>query len=128
MNDEIDQLKREKKVLETDVRNLEKREMITFDNIDSLDAECLELELKKKQLDASIRTLQVNFNDRLKTLTEDLGLYVIEAIRKYAGQKLGNVTIDDLIDDTAHFGGILREMLEEPSGEFFRIFNQCTMN
>ena len=92
--------------------------LTSFDNIDSLDAECHELELKKKQVDASINTLQVNFDDRLKTLTEDLGLYVIEAIRKYAGQKLGNVTIDDLIDDTAHFGGILREMLEEPSGEF----------
>ena len=37
---------------------------------------------------------------------------------------MGKVTIDDLIDDTALFGGILREMLEEPIRGIFRIFNQ----
>ena len=91
--------------------------MILIDKIDRLRAESLELELKKTQLESSKKTLQVNFDDRRKTLIEDVEPYVIEAIREYGAQLMENVTIEDLIYDT-RFGGILREMLKEPSGEF----------
>jgi hypothetical protein len=60
---------------------------------------------------------QVNFDDRRKTLIEDFERYVIEAIREYGVQRMENVTIEDLIY-TGHFGGILGEILKEPSGEF----------
>ena len=62
----IDQLKLEKKYLETNMKieiaNLEKRENILFDSVGRLKAECHELELKKEELDASFKTLQVNFD------------------------------------------------------------------
>lgn len=100
-----------------EINNFEKQKMILIDKIDRLRAECLELDLKKTQLESSKKTLQVNFDDRRKTLIEDVEPYVIEAIREYVAGRMENVTIEDLIYDTS-FGGILREMLEEPSGEF----------
>lgn len=100
-----------------EINNFEKQKMILIDKIDRLRAECLELDLKKTQLESSKKTLQVNFDDRRKTLIEDVEPYVIEAIREYGAGRMENVTIEDLIYDTS-FGGILREMLEEPSGEF----------
>ena len=43
----------------------------------------IELEMKKNQLDSSIKNLQVNFDARRKTFIE-CGLYIMEAIRHYA--------------------------------------------
>lgn len=81
-------------------------------------AESHELESKKKQLDISIKTFQVNFYNSRKTLIEDFEQYVNEAIREYGAQRMENDTIEELIYDTGLFGRILREMLKEPTEEF----------
>ena len=46
------------------INNLEREEIMLINKIGSLRTESHELESKKKQLDVSIKTLQVNFDDR----------------------------------------------------------------
>jgi hypothetical protein len=115
------QLKYEKKALETavskdvaEIKNLGKQKRILIDDICCLGKEYNEKASKIKQLNVALNIWQVNYHSVVRKLIEDIELYVIEAIRESAGMKMGNCTVNELLDEDDYLKILLRHILKMP--------------
>ena len=67
--------------------------------------------IREEQTRTCIDLCQINYNSVVRKLIEDIVLYVIEAIREGAGLKMGNCTVNGLLEDNDYFKNALRDLL-----------------
>ena len=98
------------------IENLDKQKVTVIRLLCTLEAKVNQLALKRKQLDSTINISEANRDALCEKFIEDAEPYVIESIRDYAGQRMDNFTLVDLMDHPHDFGRVLHYWLKEPTG------------